>query len=102
MPNTHDIGAFFVHPINLQPGTPFMHRAPTDEIEPPYRCSNSRIIKIWPGKGLVFGRWRHTGRTENAALLVAVQGYGNALSTEVIRDTKRFDEVPDSVLDAYL
>jgi hypothetical protein len=102
MPNTHDIGVFFVHPINLAPGSPLIHQAPTDEIEPPYRHARSLIIKIWPGKGLVFGRWRLTGRTESDALYVALQGYGNALSTEVIRDTKRFDEVSEETLSAYL
>jgi hypothetical protein len=99
MPNTHDLGAFFVHPVNLKPGTPFMHRAPTDEIEPPYRHSDSVIIKIWPGKGLVLGHWQNTWRNESDALYTALQGYGNALSTDDIRDNAhRFDRGDDDAL----
>jgi hypothetical protein len=100
MPETRDMGPFFAHTVNLKPGAPFLHTAPTDEIEPPYRRSNSVIIKIWPGKGLVLGRWRHTYRSDDAALYTALQGYGNALSTDEIRDhAHRFDaEVDDALL----
>jgi hypothetical protein len=98
MPNTHGVGPFFVHPLNLKPGSPFLHTAPTDEIEPPYRRSKSLIVKVWPGKGLVLGRWRHTWRRESDALYAAVQGYGNALSTDDIRDNAhRFDEDLDEL-----
>jgi hypothetical protein len=99
MPNTHGVGPFFFHTLNLRPETPLLHSAPTDEIEPPYRRSNSRILKIWPGKGIVLGRWRQTYRNESAALYSAIQGYGNALSTDEIRDNAhRFDEVDDALL----
>jgi hypothetical protein len=99
MPNTHDVGPFFAHTVNLKPGTPLVHRAPTDEIEPPYRRSNSVIVKIWPGKGIVLGRWRNTWRNESDALYTAVQGYGNALSTDDIRDNAhRFDEDLDELV----
>jgi hypothetical protein len=99
MPETRDMGPLFAHTVNLQPGTPFVHRAPTDEIEPPYRRSNSVIIKIWPGKGIVLGRWRNTWRSESDALYTALQGYGNALSTDDIRDhAHRFDAEDDDAL----
>lgn len=99
MPNTHDVGPFLAHTVNLKPGTPLVHRAPTDEIQPPYRRSNSVIVKIWPGKGIVLGRWRHTWRNESDALYTAVQGYGNALSTDDIRDNAhRFDEDLDELV----
>lgn len=99
MPETHDVGPLFAHTVNLQPGTPFIHRAPTDEIQPPFRRSKSLIIKVWPGKGIVLGRWRHTWRSESDALYTALQGYGNALSTDDIRDnTHRFDEDADDAL----
>ncbi|MFE9525109.1 hypothetical protein [Streptomyces sp. NPDC006631] len=99
MPKTHDVGPFFAHLLNLKPGAPFLHTAPTDEIERPYRRSKSVVVKIWPGKGLVLGRWRNTWRNENDALYTAVQGYGNALSTDDIRDNAhRFDEDVDELL----
>jgi hypothetical protein len=99
MPETRDMGPFFAHTVNLTPEAPLIHRAPTDEIEPPYRRSNSVIIKIWPGKGIVLGRWRHTWRNESDALYTALQGYGNALSTDDIRDhAHRFDEGADDAL----
>lgn len=99
MPQTHGVGPFFVHAVNLRPHTPFLHTAPTDEIDAPYRRSHSLIVKIWPGKGLVFGRWKNTWRNENEALYTAVQGYGNALSTDDIRDNAhRFDEDLDELL----
>ncbi|MER5754424.1 hypothetical protein [Streptomyces sp. NPDC002088] len=99
MPETHDVGPFFAHTVNLKPGAPFLHTAPTDEIEPPYRQSNSTVIKIWPGKGIVLGRWRNTWRSESDALYTAVQGYGNAMSTDAIRDrAHRFDEDLDELV----
>jgi hypothetical protein len=99
MPNTHGVGPFFVHAVNLRPHTPLLHTAPTDEIEPPYRRSNSIVIKVWPGKGIVLGRWRHTWRSESDALYTAIQGYGNALSTDDIRDhAHRFDREDDDAL----
>lgn len=99
MPNTHGVGPFFVHAVNLRPQTPLLHTAQTDEIEPPYRQSKSLIVKVWPGKGLVLGRWRNTYRNESDALYTAVQGYGNALSTDEIRDNAhRFDEDLDELV----
>ncbi len=99
MPETRDIGALFAHTVNLKPGSPFLHTATTNEIEPPYRHSNSVIIKIWPGKGLVLGRWRRTWRNENEALYAAIQGYGDALSTDDIREkAHRFDRAADDAL----
>jgi hypothetical protein len=93
------VGPFFTHTLNLKPGAPFLHTAPTDEIEPPYRRSKSLIIKVWAGKGIVLGRWRNTYRNENDALYTAIQGYGNALSTDDIRDNAhRFDEDLDELV----
>jgi hypothetical protein len=98
MPRTHDVGPFFVQFIDLAPKTPLLHTAPTDELDPPYRRSSSWIIRIWR-KGVVFGRWRHTGRSEKEALLEAVRGTEDALTTDSIRDNAhRFDEVPDELV----
>lgn len=59
MPETHDMGAgFYVQFLKLNRGSPFIHRAPTAETEPPYRLGRSVIIRLWPStKALVFGRW---------------------------------------------
>lgn len=91
MPETRDMGPFFAHTLNLKPGAPFLHTAPTDELEIPFRRSNSLVVKIWPGKAIVLGRWRHTGRTETEGILTALQGHENALTTDEIRDTPRWD-----------
>ncbi|MDX3260822.1 hypothetical protein PV336_16515 [Streptomyces sp. MI02-2A] len=99
MPMTHGVGPFFFHTVNLRPKTPFIHRANTNEIEPPYRWSYSRIIKIWPGKGIVLGRWINLGRTEKEGLLAATAGHEKAMSTDDIRDrTRRFDQDADDAL----
>lgn len=99
MPNTHGVGPFFFHTVNLRPKSPFLHTAPTNEIEPPYRWSFSRVVKIWPGKGIVLGRWRYIDRSEKEALLTALQGYESAMTVDAIRDeAQRFDAEADDAL----
>lgn len=93
MPRTHDLPLtpFFCHFLDLAPKSPFLHTAPTNELEIPFRTSSSLVVRIWPRKGLVLGRWRKTGRGETEAILTAIQGRADALSTEEIRDFYRFD-----------
>lgn len=99
MPNTHGVGPFFVHAVNLRPKTPLVHRANTNEIEPPYRWAYSWILRIWPGKGIVLGRWKDLGRTEREALLAATQGTEDFLTLDDIRDNShRFDRDDDALL----
>lgn len=101
MPNTHDVGPFFVHiQKHLAPSAPLLHIAPTNEIVPPFRKSpNSRILKIWPGIGLVFGRWYPTNRREQEALIDAIIGRTDAMTTDDIRDNAhRFDEDLDDLI----
>lgn len=75
MPQTHDLGPYFVHRISLEPGTSVLHRAPTTEIEEPYRHSNSVVVRLFRRFGVVFGRWRTINRTEEQALLMALAGH---------------------------
>lgn len=89
MPNTHDVGPFFFHGIRLRPRTALIHRAVTDELDPPFRTSNSVVLRFFRW-GLVLGRWRATGRTDEEAW-GAIGGKTDYLSTESIRETSRFD-----------
>jgi len=79
MPETHDLGPLFIHRVRLEPGTALLHRAPTNEIEEPYRRSNSVVVRLFRRFGVVFGWWKHDpDRTEDEALLAAltVGAYG--------------------------
>ena len=71
----HDLGPLFVHGIKLQKKSPIFHRYPSHEVAPPYRWSNSLIIRIpWCRQGLVVGLWRSADRTEEQMLLDALEG----------------------------
>jgi len=72
---THDIGRLFFHSISLRTKSPIVHIFPTHEIDPPYRWSNSLILRLpWTTRGLVIGWWRNTTRTEDEAILAGMQG----------------------------
>jgi hypothetical protein len=103
MPHARDIPLtpLFFHPVRLVPETPFLHTASTEELDPPYRTSRSLVVHLGRGYGIVLGRWRRTGRTAEEALLTATRGREDAMSQEHIRETKRFDEVPDCVLENF-
>lgn len=72
---THDFGPIFVQRLSLKRGSSLIHRAPTNETEPPFRTANSYIIRV-PGTkfGMVIGLWKETGRDEDQALLDALAG----------------------------
>lgn len=73
---TTDIGRSFFHVIRVRPDTPLKHRAITVEIEPPYRRSNSLILRLTPTRALVLGWWTDTEWDAEDALTAAVQGWG--------------------------
>jgi hypothetical protein len=81
MHQTSDFGRFFTHPVKLNPDTPRFHRAPTSEIEEPYRRSNSLVVRLSRarhrrgGNGRVFGWWINTNRNEEEALIAALLGH---------------------------
>lgn len=72
MAMTHDLGPFFVHTVDLKPDSPRHHRAVTYEIEEPFRTSRSHVFRLFGSHGLVFGRWRDSGWSEEDALMAAL------------------------------
>lgn len=79
MTDTRDLGRAFLHPISLRSESPLVHIATTHEVDHPYRISKSLVLRLWRSKGLVLGWWRKTGRSEEVALLEALQGHETAL-----------------------
>lgn len=75
MAQTHD-GPFglFWHTVQLE-NAPRFHKAPTREIEWPYRISQSLVIARKDGRGLVLGRWRRNKKEEHEALLDTLKGH---------------------------
>jgi len=76
MAETVDIGRLFFHTMKLR-GAPFFRREQTVEISPPYRASNSVVIRPpLLSTCLVIGWWRQTGWDEEKALQEALGGGG--------------------------
>lgn len=88
MNDTLDVWRFFAHWISLTPGSPRFHRAPTQEMDDPYRRSNSLVVRLWGERGLVLGRWRDTGYDEDTATLLGLGG-------RVTREAGELDEVEE-------
>lgn len=87
---THDIGRFFWHTIRLEKGSPFFHRHPTHEIDPPYRFSNSLLIRMpFTSYGIVLGWWHTVARTEEQAILAGMSGreLGSTIVPRKTRDS---------------
>lgn len=81
MAQTHDLpGGTFFHFIRIKPHTVLKHRAATQEIDEPFRRSNSHIIRLWPlNIALVAGKWYDSELDEDEALLLALDGRSDAL-----------------------
>ncbi len=74
---THDIGRAFWHKIRLEKNTSLVHKHPTNEMDAPYRWSNSTIFRFpFTGFGIVIGWWHSTDRTEEQAVLAALNSRG--------------------------
>jgi hypothetical protein len=102
LPQTHDLGRAFTHPVQLDPDAPVLHRAITAEYDHGGRFSNSWVLKTplarkgrWHGIltswlslqvklptgermssgvwGIVLGWWRHADDDGWSALLKAVR-----------------------------
>jgi len=72
---THDLGRLFWHPIKLKLKSSIIHRYPTHEVDEPYRWANSFILRLpCTEYGLVMGWWHKTERTEEQALIAAMEG----------------------------
>lgn len=66
---------FFWHRISLKPDAPRYHRYPTHMIDAPYHWANSHILKLHrDGSGIVLGWWKKSDRTEEQALIDAMEG----------------------------
>jgi len=79
----------FVGLLNVKSNTPLIHKAPTYEIEEPFRiCEKpqSRIIRIARNKAIVIGLWRKNNTDESDVLLKATQGYWTEYGTPDDRD----------------
>lgn len=96
MADTRDFGRLFFHVVDLQPG-PFLHTAPTQEIEEPFRSSTSLIVRFWPGKGLVIGWWRDSGMDEEEALLAALDGWGVDLYDADLEDEETRQTIRENI-----
>lgn len=72
---TYDLGPAFVHGIPLNPKSPRLHTATTNEVDEPYRQSKSLVVRLWRTHGFVLGWWRKTDRTEEQALVDALQAH---------------------------
>jgi hypothetical protein len=73
MPQTHDFRDRFFYPQRLTKEGPRVRRAPTHELDYPYRISNSLVVRLWGPYGLVIGRWVDQGLDEEEAAEAALQ-----------------------------
>lgn len=54
MPETHDAGRLFTHPVMLSPDSPVVHKAFTAEYDDPCRHSPTIVLRTWFRRA---GRW---------------------------------------------
>jgi hypothetical protein len=75
MPASKDFGRLFVLTVKVTSEAGWFWRAPTFEIEPPFRvCHRCLLVRIKPfTTALVIGWWRDSGLAEEAALRQALQ-----------------------------
>lgn len=104
MPASKDFGRLFALTIKVVPEAGWIWRAPTFEIEPPFRvCNRCLIVRIKPFRtALVLGWWRDSGLGEEAALRQALAA--RVVDLDEIRDTIMVDQDLDAewrVLTAY-
>jgi hypothetical protein len=105
MPQTHELlKNYFWYPQRLTKEGPRIRRAPTHELDYPYRVSDSLVVRLYGSHGFVAGRWVSQDLDEEEAsenaLQAAVGGlvelpeavetisdfYRPALSTEELRE----------------
>lgn len=87
MPASKDLGRLFALTIKVVPEAGWIWRAPTFEIEPPFRvCNRCLIVRVKPFRtALVLGWWRDSGLEEEAALRQALAA--RVIDLEEIRET---------------
>lgn len=95
MANTKDFGRAFVQFVSLNDGTPFIHTATSQAIEPPFPHARVVIVRVpFTHTGVVLGWWQSSGFNEEEALLAAMEArgldlYDVDLDDDKVRDTVR-------------
>lgn len=86
MPASRDLGRLFVLTIKVTPEARWVWRAPTFEIEPPFRvCRRCLLVRVKPFRtALVLGWWKDSELEEEAALRQALSA--RVVSLDEIRD----------------
>lgn len=70
----HGLDRYFAHGIRLQKTSPVAFRHPTQELDVPFRTSNSHVLRLpLTHHGIVLGRWSKAGHDEAETLLAAVR-----------------------------
>ena len=85
--NTHDGPyGYFWHPIRVRRGTPFHHVAHSNEVDGDFRRSDRTHIFHVFGRGIAAGKWKTVDRTEEEALLSALEAHVfNEMNPEEVR-----------------
>lgn len=90
---TIDIGPFFFAPAQFQTNLdsmPFVGTLPSQETEPPYRCSTVLFVRIpFTRYGGFVGWWSNPSGDPDQALLDAIAGEGFDLDDEIDEEDKR-------------
>lgn len=74
----------FTGKVWVRDGTPFIHFAPTWEIEEPFRfCGRTLHVKLNKNTAFVVGIWRLTGKSVSIHLLESLRGKTIEDSVEV-------------------
>lgn len=60
---------FFVRRIRILKGFPFTYKTWTQEMEPPYRRGDTRVVRMPFRRGLAFGKWTGHAESEDHALV---------------------------------
>lgn len=94
MAQTHDLGPFFFHTIDLKEDSPRFHRAQTHEVDEPFRISNSLVLRIFGTYGIVLGRWRETDLDEESALIQAMDSREMAVEPADLEDWRGPEPTP--------
>lgn len=88
---THDVGRLFSVRLAIKPGTPLYHRAPTIEIEEPFRKATTHIFRYSKNYAIGFGWWQPgQWESDEDALIAAIQGesLGDFEEPELSEDVK--------------
>lgn len=72
MPETHGFGRLYVHSAHLRADSGRFHRAPTTEIEPPFRVGTGLVVRVLGEHGFVIGWWTDSV-PEDVAMEMAIR-----------------------------